>query len=501
MPQYLDANGNPIPAPQTGQKTYLDANTGEPIAASAVPDTQQPGIIDEMRNFADTAFSPNTNGSHPIENTLLGAAHGISNMVLHPVKSLLENGSVPGNYPGMAYTGYKPADEANANNPATDGMVQNAQSSIDAAKKNPAYAIGSVAGPLLATAGVAKGIKVAPETAGAIREAALGNPDAAALRGLHVSPRSPKALATIDSVEGSRPFLQGVKGQADLQARVPVAKAEIWQPYEDALSKIGDNKVKGPDGAMTTVQALEDRRLELSAQLRTLKSGGPEATALAQQKGLTVANLLREESQVKSALDPQLRQVGIDPTAIRKAFAQVSKVGKTIAGKTTVGEASQPYGFGRMTNVALDTPRTWIGEPVQGVRDLLARRPLWSANPTDLNIREAFRAGGPKPDFTVPVQASPRIAGMLPAHTGGPIELPYVPEMSGGERLAALMQELRKSSQKALPATAGSGAPTILPYTDMTAGEQLAALMQYLRKHPQAALPAKASAIRLPPSR
>src|SRR6185312_24736 len=116
------------------------------------------GLIDQLRNYADTALAPNTNGSHPIENTLLGAAHGVSNLVLHPVKSLLENGSAPGNYPGMAYTGYQPADEANAQNPATAPLVQNAAAAVSAAKNNPAYTAGSIAGPLLATAGAAKGV-------------------------------------------------------------------------------------------------------------------------------------------------------------------------------------------------------------------------------------------------------------------------------------------------------------------------------------------------------
>jgi hypothetical protein len=293
-----------------------------------------------------------------------------------------------------------------------------------------------------------------------VREAALGNPDAAALKGLRVSPQSPKAQATINAVQGARPFLEGVQSLQDLQDRIPVAKDEIWAPYQEALSKVGDNKVKGPDGEMTTVSDLEARRLELSAQLRTLRNGGPEAIALAQQKGLTQASLLREEGAVKAALDPQLRSAGVDPVAVRKAFGQVSTIGSRVGGKVTVGEANQPTGFGRMTSVQLDTPRTWIGEPVQGIRDLAAGRPAWSANPTDLNIREAFRVGGPKPDFSVPVDAGPTIKGLLPAQTGGPIELPYTPQMSGDEKLVALMHYLRQKKQLALPAR---GVPIELP--------------------------------------
>jgi hypothetical protein len=443
MPTYLDDNGNPISG--APKKTYLDPNTGEPMAAQA----PQPGMLDPR------------GGLNPVD-ALRGAVSGVKNIVAHPLDTLagmaqpfMASGVSPNGYPTTAATGRPQDSQANA-----QVQQQAQQGQADAAKfigQNPAYAVGQVAGPALLTAGVAKfGPKIAGaavEGAGAIRESALGNPDAAALKGLHVSSQSKNAVSTLNAVQGARPFLEGVQGLEDLQNRVPVAKQEIWEPYQQAIESIGDNKVKGPDGAMTTVRDLEARRLELSAQLRTLRAGGPEATALAQQKGLTQASLLREESAVKSALDPQLRQVGIDPVAIRKAFGQVSAIGSRVAGKTTVSEAAQPSGFGRMTNMQLDTPRTWIGEPVQGLRDLAAGRPAWSANPTDLNIREAFRMGGPKPDFSVPVQPQPQIAGLLPSQAGGPHILEYYPEMSSGENIAALMQLLRsKRPQLALPA-------------------------------------------------
>jgi hypothetical protein len=434
------------------------------------PDGSTPEMIAKVLNVKAPSDAPQPDmldprgGLNPAD-ALRGAASGIGNMFAHPLDTIagmaqpfMAAGVSPNGYPSTAATGRPQDSQANA-----QVQQQAQQGQADAAKfigQNPAFALGSVAGPALLTAGAAKfGPKIAGaagSAGSAIREAALGDPDAAAMRGLHVSPQSPKAVATLKAVEGSRPFLEGVKSLQDLQERVPAAKQEIWAPYEDALSKVGDNKVKGPDGEMTTVKDLEARRLELSAQLRTLRAGGPEATALAQQKGLTQANLLREESAVKSALDPQLRKVGIDPAAIRKAFGQVSQVGSRVAGKTTTGEASQPSGFGRMTNMQLDTPRTWIGEPVQGVRDLAAGRPAWSTNATDMNIREAFRMGGPRPDFTVPVEAQPQIAGLLPAQTGGPIELPYYPQLSPDEKIAVLMHFLRKNPQLSLPERASA---------------------------------------------
>ena len=196
--------------------------------------------------------------------------------------------------------------------------------------------------------------------------------------------------------------------------------------------------------------------------LRTPKAGGPEAVALAQQKGLTQANLLREQSQVQFALDPQLQQAGIDPVGIRKAFAQVSQVGAKVAGKTTTGEANQPYGIGRLQGINLTKPVENIPALANAGRDIAAGRYL-NANPTDLNIREAFRSGGPKPDFTMPVQVTTQPERLLPATTGGPIELPLC--ATDGRRRTARRTDahyIRNNPrlQKALSAKSG---PIITP--------------------------------------
>lgn len=250
------------------------------------------------------------------------------------------------------------------------------------------------------------GAKVGSLVAPSVRAAALGDPNEAALKGLRVGPASTKSLSTIRSVEGARPYLQGVKSLEDLQGRIPAAKQEIWGPYQKTVDAIGGKQVQGPDGP-TTVGNLENERLQISANLRTLKQGGPEAVQLATQKGMNQADLLAREKSVQAALDPHLEQAGIDPKLIRQTFGNVAQVGGRVAGKSTMAEPSQPYGFGRMLNLSLKSPRTWIGEPAQGVRDLAAGRPLWSGKPTDINLREAFRVGGAKPDLRAPVSSWP----------------------------------------------------------------------------------------------
>lgn len=461
---------------QPGVRVTGTNGAGQPIfGPEGAP---APGLGD----IFNTDMLANTGNSalQGIENFARAAASSVGHMAAHPLNAI-ENAAMP--YLSGALT------PAGAITPQAWNSLDN---TAEAMAAHPAYAAGKIAGPIIAGVGVSDVAPIIGEPIGrgatAVREAALGDADAAALRGLHVSPQSPKAIQTLNAVEGARPFLQGSQNLADVQARIPDAKAEIWEPYQNALNKIGGRQVKGPDGAMTTVQTLEDRRLELSAQLRTLRKGGPEAIQLAQQKGLTQANLLREDSQIRSVLDPQLRQAGIDPAAIRKAFSQVAQVGSRVAGKTTTGEASQPFGFSRLADIDIRKPLSNIGTTVKVARDIAAGR-YRSQIPTDMNIREAFRpsVSGPKPNFAAlpsryagllergPIQTPPpadtsgsipyqpppvdattravRLGRLLPAQTGGPIELPYVPEMTGGEQLAALLHYLRNNKPpKGLPA-------------------------------------------------
>ena len=244
-----------------------------------------------------------------------------------------------------------------------------------------------------------------------------GDPNAAALRGLQIGPKSQKALSTLSAVDNARPFLQGAQDLADMQSRIAPAKAEIWKPYQQAIDAIGNRPVQGPDG-MTTVSALEDQRLQLSALNRGLKQQLPEAIQVAQQKGMTAAQLLDQERAVKAALDPELESTGINPQLIRKVFGSVSQIGQRVSGKTTLIEPTQPSGLGKIANLSIKQPLQAPAQIAGGLRDLLAGRPLYAAKPTDLGIREGFAVAGPKPDFgtlTPPQMEQPPL--QIPAST------------------------------------------------------------------------------------
>src|SRR5208282_2712683 len=95
-----------------------------------------------------------------------------------------------------------------------------------------------------------------------------------------------------------------------------------------------------------------------------------------------------------------------DAKQIRQTFGQVAQVGSRISGKSTLAETKQPYGFSRLGDVSLTKPFSNI--PLAGgiAKDIAAGR-YFSAKPTDVALREAFRGGGPKPDFRAPVTSMP----------------------------------------------------------------------------------------------
>lgn len=253
-------------------------------------------------------------------------------------------------------------------------------------------------------AGQVAGGVIAGETPGMIgdagdlvRDAAIGDPNAAAVRGLKVPPGSPKMQRTISNVETARPYLQGVKSQAELQTRVPQAKAEIWGPYQQAVDAGKNVQVAGPDGP-TTIGQLEQERLQLSALNRGLKMREPEAIQLAQQKGMNQAQLLAREKAIQGALDPELTKMGIKPQEIRKTFGSVAQIGQKVSGKSNIIEPEQPYGFSKLKDISLTKPLSNIPTILSAGRDIAAGRYL-SASPIDTGIREGFGTAGPKPDL------------------------------------------------------------------------------------------------------
>lgn len=366
----------------------------DPYAEIATPIPEQ-GIRDRIEAaINDPSNVPDTGWRGQIEKFGQGAAQGLTQPFLHPLKTL---GAMAEATPaGSLY------DLATGRPDASQQMGKSMAGEII---NDPSQAAGQLAGGfaaahvLPAAVGAAgAGARTAGAVGSAIRDAAIGDPNAAALRGLRVPVGSKQALPVLQAVDQARPYLQGAQSLEDLQAAVPAAKKAIIQPYDQAIQAIGSKVVQGPDGP-TTIKALDNERAMLSANLRTLKAGGPEAIQLATQKGMNQADLLGRQRAVENYLYPQLQNAGIDPQTIMQRYGAVSRVGSRVAGKTTLNEPDQHYGLGRMTNLSIKQPFQAPGEILGGARDLVAGRPIWSGKPSDIGIREAFRKAGPAPNL------------------------------------------------------------------------------------------------------
>lgn len=260
---------------------------------------------------------------------------------------------------------------------------------------------------------------------GAIRDAAIGDPDAAALRGLRVPANGKKVLPMQDSLQTARPFLQGANSLEDLQAKIGPAKKEIFSPYRQTLDQVGSNPIQHPNGSMTTLADLENERQQLSALNRGLKTGDPAALQLAQQKGLSQADALAQEKDIQSTLDPALSKFGIDPQGIRQAYGAVSRIGGQVSGRSTLLEKPQPSGLGKIGQISLKQPFQAPGQILSGMRDIAAGRPLFRMSPTDVGIREGFADSGPKPSFGQYTPFKPAGAiGAPPIQLGGAQPVP-----------------------------------------------------------------------------
>lgn len=282
-----------------------------------------------------------------------------------------------------------------------------------------ARTIGGLIGSTGLFGGIGEGVGALRGVGSALRTAAIGDPDAAALRALNIDPKSPKALSMIRASQQTRPYVAGAQNLEDLQSRINPSKQEIWAPYKQAVGTIGQRPVQGPEG-MTNVSELEAERKQTSALNRNLKSAmpNPESVKLAEQKGMKQADLLQHERDVKSALDPELASTGIKPQDIRSTYGGISKVGKAISGRSTLGEESQPYGLGHLRDIELTKPASWLEPFGRAGRDVAAGRPLFSGKPTDVAVRDAFRVGGPKPDLGRLTQ--PNLSAPMPARLPAP---------------------------------------------------------------------------------
>lgn len=429
-----------MPTPQQKAGKYSDEDVASSAGASAAPDITttetQPGNPLTAEHPMDTLranLHEVQQGAQPGDGMMMGALknfgaggadviHGIGHAVLHPVDTISD---------------YAHEQEAQAEKPigqqlkdavtsgrilgmGGEGLVSTAKGMLYA----PMRTLGSL-GTGAIIGGAPGGLA---GDAATLRSAAIGDTDAAALKGLRVPPKGKKVLPMQSSVQTARPYLQGASSLEDLQTRVPQAKAEIFGPYKDTIDAVGHVPTMGPDGP-TTIGDLENERQELSAMNRGLKTGDPSALRLAEQKGMSQAESLAREKAIQDHLDPALSRYGINPQGIRQAYGSVARIGNQVEGRSTLLEKPQPSGLGKIGQISLKQPLQAPGQILSGMRDIVAGRPWLSMSPTDIGVREGFANAGPKPDFGQYTPFKPTgLLGKPPIASGASPEVGGTPE-------------------------------------------------------------------------
>jgi len=355
--------------------------------------------------------------------------------IMHPIDTLGGMAKIAGD----AITGGSQAAGEDIIGPIIQQYIQDKQQGGHAlALENLAGNLaGQVEGGRAIGGAVSKTVPVVNDIGSAIRTAAIGNPDVPLTRGLGITARTKTGLSSLqasgeaspldvslEDAQGARPYGKGAKNLEDLQAKLTDARKEINAPLNTALDAVGGRTIQGPDGP-ATISDLESQRAQLSAQLRGLQQKDPLAIQTALQKGMGEADLKARYDAIVDAMTPHLDSTGIDSRLIRQQDAQVASIYSKIAGRTTLPEATKPYGFARVGDLAkfgsgsgidLLAPAKTLGSIT---KDIAAGR-YWSERPTDVNLREGFRLAGPKPDFGTP---SPQFIQKPAQLTSGTIEL------------------------------------------------------------------------------
>lgn len=220
-----------------------------------------------------------------------------------------------------------------------------------------------------------------------------------------------------------------------------------------------------------------------------------------------MAATVAEGDALRTALYSKLDQInGPGAAQLKQAYGALSNVNQELAGRKLVWERQNPVSLAEQVSTARGAAKIAkglipvigdAGDIVEGAQNIAVARMGKKLNDPNYMIARAFQNAQPATPFPQPSQFRP--AGLLPRgpiQMGGPAEAGGTPsgytpppfyDSTRAERLGLLLPEK-------------SGAPPIIPYTpEMSGGERIAALMQMLRNRPQAALPSKASAIPLPP--
>jgi hypothetical protein len=198
-----------------------------------------------------------------------------------------------------------------------------------------------------------------------------------------------------------------------------------------AKNKVGQQVAQNDPQISPTIAEGDALRSALYSKLDTLS--GPGAAQLKQAYG-SLTNVQKE------LYGRQLVAMRQNPVSLAEQISTAKGIGTAVKGAGQVLTGNVMGGIGS------------IGE---GAGNIVTSQAMKNFTSSDSMIARAFKAAQPAEPFPAPTFRPPQTTNLLPAQAGGKIPLMAPdPGMSQGERVAALMQQLRKSPQPALPANA-----------------------------------------------
>lgn len=307
--------------------------------------------------------------------------------------------------------------------------------------------------------------------------------------------------------------------QSRMQASGQTGAVIDGNAIADAMVKSIDNRtaMQNP-GLVQRVQNIADtyrRPIPLSEAEDFLQSANKDLNTyytknkVGQQVALNdseISSTVAEAGALRSALYNKLDQItGPGAAQLKQAYGSLTNVEKELYGRQLVAARQNPESLSEQLStvagagkIAKGVLTLSPGDVAEGVQNVAVSRALKARNTSDAMIARAFQAAKPASPFPAP--SSPRFAGLLER---GPIQVPPPADASGPTSYQPPpVNATTRAQRKGLLLPAQAGGKVILPYyPEMSAGEKLAALKFLMSQRRPTALPAKASAIHLPPPR
>lgn len=296
-------------------------------------------------------------------------------------------------------------------------------------------------------------------------------------------------------------------------------RTALQNPAKVAQIKATADTYRGPMSVADAEDFLQSSNAEMNAYYAKNKVARSVA-----ERDPEIAYKLAEGDALRGALYDKMDQIGGPGAAqLKQAYGALTNVQKELYGRQLVAARQNPESLSEQLSTARGVgtavkgvvtlpfrPLGALGDIAEGTQNVAISRAIKARNSSDAMITRAFAKAQPATPFPPslysafnrvtrqPITQAEALGRLLPR---GPIQTPSPADASGAVSYAppAYSPDTRASRLGLLlPQQASGKIPLYPPAPEMSTGERIAALMQQLRQKRQMALPAQATPIQLP---